>query len=229
MASRWKVNSCWIASLDIMGFSNLVDIEGDTIDIDFIQEDYEKTLDHLRDRCDEYSPGSLEYLWFSDTFIMYSPDDSGRSYSVVQQAAKHFIEECVYSSIPIRGAISVGTLIKSHDDKAVMGRAFIDAHRYGDDQDWIGLILTPTAIEKVRSYGLNPSHHDFVFTDDIPMRKYKNAQIAAYRFQNGRDNFSPSLLPMIENMRSKSEKSHYGKYDRTIAFIEKYHRHIEKA
>jgi hypothetical protein len=227
MSSRWKVNSCWVASLDILGFTNLVNINGDTIEIDFIQEDYEKTLDHLKSRCDEYSPGSLEHLWFSDTFVMYTPDDSARSYAVIQQAAKHFIEECLYSSIPIRGAVSVGTFVRSHDGRALMGSAFVDAHIYGDDQDWLGLILTPSAIKKAKSYGLEPSHHDFVFSNEIPMRKYIESEVAAYRFQNGSDNFSSPLLPILKNMKHKAGTAHHAKYDRTIDFIKKHYRKFE--
>ena len=227
VSSRWHVNSCWVASLDILGFSNLVNIEGDTIDIDFIQEDYEKTLCHLESRCQEYSPGSLEYLWFSDTFVMYTPNDSARSYAVIQQAAKHFIDNCLYSSIPIRGAISVGTFIRSHDGRALMGRAFIDAHVYGDDQDWLGLLLTPTAIARARAYGLEPTHHDFVSSDEIPMRRCNAKEVVAYRFQNGRDNFSSPLLPLLENMRQQAGIEHRRKYERTIEFIKGHHRAIE--
>lgn len=227
VGSRWEVNSCWVASLDILGFSNLVNIEGDTIDIDFIQEDYEKTLEHLKSRCTEYGPGSLEHLWFSDTFVLYTPDDSSRSYAVIQQAAKHFIDECLYSSIPIRGAISVGTFIRSHDGRALMGRAFIDAHVYGDDQDWLGLILTPAAISKAITYGLDPIRHDFVSSKEIPMRKYKANEVLAYRFQNGSDNFSSPLLPLLESMQQKADIKHRCKYARTIDFIKKHHRSIE--
>lgn len=215
-SSRWQVNSCWVASFDILGFSNMVNIEGDTIDIDFIQEDYEKTLSHLESRCQEYSDGLLEYLWFSDTFVMYTPDDSARSYTIIQQAAKHFIDKCLYTTIPIRGAISVGTFIRSHDGRALMGRAFIDAHLYGDDQDWLGLLLTPTAIAKARAYGAEPNNHDFVSSEEIPMRKCNANEVVAYRFQNGRDNRPSPLLPYLENMKQQAGVKHRCKYMRTI-------------
>ena len=160
---------------------------------------------------------------------MYTPDDSPRSYAVIQQAAKHFFEECLYSSIPIRGAVSVGTFVRSHDGMALMGGAFIDAHTYGDDQDWLGLILTPSAIEKAKSYGLDPSRHDFVFSTDIPMRKCKESEVAAYRLQNGSANYSSPLLPILENMKHKAGSAHHAKYDRTIDFIKKHYRKFNSA
>lgn len=219
MKCRWNVNDCWIASLDILGFSNLVNIQGDTIKIDFLQDDYEETLLHLKSQCKIYEPDSLKYLWFSDTFIMYTLDDSAKSYTIIQQAAKHFITNCIYSCIPIRGAISTGTLIRSNDNKAVMGNAFIDAHLYGEDQDWIGLLLTPTAIQKANSYGLEPSHHDFVDSNKIPMRKYKDVNVVAYRFQNGAANFQSPLIKYLESMKATSNEKYHSKYSKTIDFI----------
>lgn len=222
----WNKASCWIASFDILGFKELVNIDVETIEAEFVQEDYEATLSHLESRCEAYSPGCLDYLWFSDTFVMFTPDDSATSYTVIQQAAKHFIEECIYSSIPIRGAISVGSLIRGHDNRSLLGKAFIDVHMFGEDQDWLGLILTPEAIRKTKSYGLDPTHHDFISSDQIPMRKCRNEGVLAYRFQNGRANFPSPLLAYLENMKQKAGPKHYLKYERTIAFIKKHYRCI---
>ena len=82
--------------------------------------DYEETIKFLQHSCDAYKPGSLEYCWFSDTFLMYTSDDSASSYTIIQSAAKHFIERCLYSRIPIRGAIAVGTLWHSEDNRSLV-------------------------------------------------------------------------------------------------------------
>jgi len=224
---KWHKASCWVASFDILGFTNLIDIDGDTIEAEFVQDDYEETLNHLEKHCEVYAAGCLDYLWFSDTFVMFTPDDTAKSYAVIQQAAKHFIESCLYSSIPIRGAISVGPFIRGHDNRSLIGRAFVDAHLFGEDQDWLGLVLTPTAIQKARSYGLEPKHHDFIFSAAIPMRTYSSTEVLAYRFQNGTANFSSPLLPHLESMRQKAGASHFGKYDRTIEFIKQHYRYVE--
>jgi len=158
---------------------------------------------------------------------MFTPDDTAKSYTVIQQAARHFIDECLYSSIPMRGAVSVGTLIRSHDNRALMGRAFIDAHVYGEDQDWLGLLLTPDAITKARSYGLEPTRHDFISSDEIPMRKCSAKNVLAYRFQNGRSSFPSPLLTLLENMRQEAGAAHSLKYERTIEFITKHYRYVE--
>lgn len=225
----WVHTKCWVACFDILGFKNLVAFEDDeSLQITFLIEDYEKTLEHLRTSCKPYQEGDIEYCWLSDTFVIFSRNDSARSYAVLQQAAKHFITECTYSKIPIRGAISVGHITRSKDNRSFMGKAFIDAFVYAEDQDWIGLLLTPTAIEKANSYGLFPERHDFVKSAKIPMRKCKNSGVMAYRFQNGSANFPSPLLPMLSQMKQSSAEHHHKKYDGTMQFIEEHYRYIEE-
>lgn len=226
--TKWIVADCWIASFDILGFKNLVNLDGDSFEAICIQEDYEETLGHLESTSTDYHPGDIDYCWLSDTFVMFSPDDSAKSYTVIQQAAKHFIEKCIYSQVPIRGALSVGSFIRSEDNRSLMGNGFIDAFIYGEDQNWLGFLLTPKAIKKVRSYGLEPSRHDFVCSDEVPMRKCNATEVMAYRFQNGAANFSSPLLSMLGAMKSKSGEEYRVKYEKTMNFIEKYYRYIQE-
>ena len=222
--SLWQCSTCWVAVFDILGFKRWADTESASISAMISQDSVEVALGHLKVHCAELSSGPLDYLWFSDTFVMYSRDDSASSYSVIQQAAKHFMEGCLYSSIPLRGALSCGSLIRSADNRVLMGKAFVDAHLYGEDQDWIGFVLTPAAIGKVRSYGLEPKHHDFVASEAIPMRRYKTSNVLAYRFQNGAANFASPFLPVLEGLKNVAGEENEAKYDRTIAFIQKHYR-----
>lgn len=225
----WVHSKCWVACFDILGFKNLVSFEDDeSLQITFLIEDYEKTLEHLKTSCERYQEGDIEYCWLSDTFVLFSRDDSARSYAVLQQAAKHFITECTYSNIPIRGAISVGHITRSKDNRSFMGKAFIDAFVYAEDQDWIGLLLTPTAIAKASSNGLFPERHDFVKSQNIPMRKFPSNGVMAYRFQNGSANFASPLLTMLSQMKHFSEEQHHKKYDNTKQFIEEHYKYIEE-
>ena len=225
----WIHANCWVACFDILGFKNMVSFEDDeSLQITFLIEDYEKTLEHLRTSSEAYQEGDIEYCWLSDTFVLFSRDDSARSYAVLQQAAKRFITECTYSMIPIRGAISVGHITRSEDNRSFMGKAFIDAFVYAEDQDWIGLLLTPTAIEKTSIYGLFPERHDFVKSEGIPMRKCQKSGVMAYRFQNGEANFESPLLTKLSQMKQASGEKHHNKYDGTMHFIKVHYRYIQK-
>lgn len=226
----WVHTRSWIACFDILGFKNLVTFEdNESLQIDFIIEDYEKTLEHLRSTSNNYREGAIEYCWLSDTFVLFTVDDSAASYAILQQAAKHFIDECMYSRVPMRGAISVGHITRSSDNRSFMGKGFIDAFVHAEDQDWIGLILTPNVIEKANSLGLFPERHDFVKSEDIPMRKCEAAKVMAYRFQNGRDNYDSPMLAMLAQMQQQSSEAHKLKYIRTQAFIKAHYRYIKES
>lgn len=224
---EWITAYCWVASFDILGFKGLIDIDENSMEAEFAQEDYERTLSHLKDIRGAYSTEALDYLWLSDTFVMFSPDDTYQSYGVIEQAARRFIEECIYSGIPIRGAISCGALIRSNDKRSLMGQAFVEAYIYGEDQDWLGLILSPSAIIKARSLDLEPTHHDFIYSDEIPMRNCCRKGVLAYRLQKGADSSIAPLLSSLEGMKQAAQSKHHPKYERTIDFLKKHARYAE--
>jgi len=107
-----------------------------------------------------------------------------------------------------------------------MGSAFIEAFKYGEDQDYIGLLMTPDAVEKAKSYGLYPTLHDFVNADNIPMRECAGQNILACKFQNGAANFPSHLLQPLRDMKRLSECKYRSKYERTEKFIEQYYQWI---
>lgn len=203
-----------------------MNVDGASFKAQLVQADYDQTLEHLEQSAESYSPDDLSYFWLSDTFVIFTNDDQGKSYSLIQRAAKYFMEKCLYSSIPIRGAISVGSLATSDDNRSVMGKAFIDAFVTGEDQDWLGLLLTTQAISMARSLDLEPARHDFVASHDIPMRKCAVSDVMAYRFQNGSANFSSPLISILESMKQRAGSEHEHKYQRTIDFIKAHYRRI---
>jgi hypothetical protein len=224
---KWEIRDAWVSSFDILGFKNLANVKGDSFAAQLVRDDYERVLEHLASSADMRALGTVSYLWLSDTFVLFTTDDSSASYRLIQFAAKHFIEECLYSGVPIRGAISVGSIVTSDDNRSIMGEAFIDAFVTGEDQNWIGLLLSARAISRVRSLGLDPARHDFVSSPSIPMRKLKADDVMAYRFQNGAANYESPLLHTLASMKQGADSRNVGKYDRTCEFIKCHYSRIE--
>ena len=219
----WIISDCWLACFDILGYRNLISIDKDDYKADRVRLLYEETLQYLVESCNGYDLGCISYCWFSDTFLMFTHDDSPNSYAVIESATKYFIEECIYSRIPMRGAIAVGPFMRTKDNRTFIGKAFLEAFEYAEDQDWIGLLMTPNAITKAESFELYPTCHDFVKSDKIPMRNYSNKEIMAYRFKNGSANFSSPLLPMLGEMKLLCDEKYRYKYERTEKFIEEHY------
>jgi hypothetical protein len=226
-ADKWNKSDCWIAVFDILGFSNLIATNKDDMQAFYIRVDYEETIRHLKDSCESYKSGSLQYCWFSDTFLMYTSDDSAESYIVIQYASKYFIEKCIYSRVPIRGAISFGVLYHTEDNRSFIGTAFLEAFEYAEDQDWIGLLITPSAVKKAESLGMYPTRHDFVQSNEIPLRKCNRQNVLAYRFQNGAANFPSPLIPILCDMKGVSKDIYRRKYENTEKFIQRNYRYVD--
>ena len=57
------------------------------------------------------------------------------------------------SDIAIRGAISHGLVFRSRTQGGtfIAGRAIVDAYRFEQSQDWVGVMLAPSAIQRIPS------------------------------------------------------------------------------
>ena len=169
----------------------------------------------------------IDYLFYADTFIFYSNSDQALDYSSIIYAAQKFIRQCIYIKLPVRGAISFGELIFGHEKKTLMGKAFLESYEYSEDQNWLGLLLTPSATRKVSGYSLNPLHHSYI-NQDIPLRRYSifNPDVFAYTFCEGCANFSNPLLGDLDEMLKTAPAAEKVKYENTIEFIKKYDKRL---
>jgi hypothetical protein len=171
--------------------------------------------------------GRLEFIGFSDTIVIFSPDLQIGSYPWFLLQCIHTIERSFAVRLPLRGAISVGTAFTCSDPPIIIGPSFLEAYEYCEDQDWIGLLLAPSATLRLRRDGLEPQRHDFV-DDTIPLRKKSRDNVLAYRFQNGEANFESPHLAFLGEMRHFAPETAKGKYSRTMEFIQRHYRYTKK-
>jgi hypothetical protein len=108
-----------------------------------------------------------------------------------------------------------------------MGKAFLESYEYGEDQNWLGLLLTSSATRKVSEYSLNPLHHSYI-NRDIPLRRHSifNSDVFAYTFSEGIANFPCPLLGDLDEMLKTAPAAEKVKYENTIEFIKKYDRRL---
>jgi hypothetical protein len=219
----WNQKDAWVGVFDVLGFKNLIR-----------QADEEFSRIHLTSKLDDLfaalesdvvQHGQLEYMVISDTIVIFAPDLEARSYGWFLLQCKIIMNKSITVRLPLRGAISVGTAFISSSPPMVIGPSFLEAHEYCEDQNWIGLLLTPSATTALRQAGLEPLHHDFV-ADDIPLTNMSLEKVLAYRFQNGMSNYASPLLRLIEEMKHFAPDKDKEKYNKTMAFIEKHYRYI---
>jgi hypothetical protein len=220
---NWSQKDAWVVVFDILGFKNVIR----QTDREFPRILLMSKLDDLLEALepDIIQHGQLEYMVFSDTIIIFAPDLEARSYGWFLLQCEILINRSITVRLPLRGAISIGTAFISISPPMIIGPSFIEAHEYCEDQNWIGLLLTPSATTKLRQVGLEPLHHDFV-SDDIPLKNMSAEKVLAYRFQNGMSNYESPLLPPLQEMKHFAPDKDKEKYDNTIAFIKRHYRYI---
>ena len=220
----WYKKDAWVGVFDVLGFRNM--IRG--TDQDFPRHILTRKLEELFEALnnDVTRQGQLEYMVFSDTIVVFAPDLKARSYGWFLLQCQILIDRSIAIRLPVRGAISVGTAFTSNTPPMIVGPSFLEAHDYCEDQDWIGLLLTPSATLALRRAGLKPLHHDFV-SDDLPLRKTGRENVLAYRIQDGSSNYESHLLRFLREMQHFAPDRDKIKYERTIAFINKHYRHID--
>lgn len=160
----------WIAYFDILGFRTLVQKENPLTILSIYDEavlQAKRQIEFPQSAGDE-----IRFGYFSDTFFFYSDDDSGRAYTWVQSIAKNFIRQCLVGEpfIPIRGAIACDEFYVDSLRNIYFGKALVEAYEWAESQDWIGLVLTKSALTKIREFDLDPSRHQFCLID-IPINK----------------------------------------------------------
>ncbi len=223
----WCEKNSWVAVFDILGFKEQIRQSGKELQRHLLKSKLDNLLKELEDEV--RSLGKLEYVIFSDTIVIFAPDLEPRSYPFFLLQCTKFIENSITIRLPVRGAISVGKSFISHSPVMLIGPSFLEAYEYCEDQNWIGLLLSPSATLELREAELEPQRHNFISDDaDIPLRKQAKTNILAYRFQNGESNHESHLLPYLEEMAHFAADKNKEKYWKTIDFIKKHYKYINR-
>ena len=220
---NWNQKDAWVGVFDILGFKNLIRQTDQEFPRTLLTSKLNDLFEAFED--DVMLHGQLEYMVFSDTIVIFAPDLEPSSYGWFLLQCTILMNESITIKLPLRGAISVGTAFISKLPPMIIGPSFLEAHEYSEDQNWIGLLLTPSATLTLRQAGLEPLHHDFV-SDDIPLKTMSVEKVLAYRFQNGMSNYESPLLPPLQEMEHFARDKDKEKYSNTIAFIKKHYRYI---
>lgn len=229
MDQVWQTYEAWIAYFDILGFKEELKKTGEHNNyLRLLQCKIDEIIKYLQAEVTEFQ--NVDCLFYADTFIFYSRSNENRNYAGIIHVATHFIERCLAIGIPLRGAISFGNIAVGYDKRCLIGKAFLDGHSYCEDQNWLGLILTPSASRQVKKIAneertnLDPAHHGFI-NRDIPLQKYSifDDEIYAYTFCRGVKNFPCPYLEKLREMKLQSPENAKVKYENTMKFIEKYY------
>jgi hypothetical protein len=208
----------WFCYLDLLGFTALVSDQN----IKHVIPLYKKALSEIERAAAKKKSLGIIYSWFSDTFIIYSLRDREEDFAHVEQVGRLFFQSLILHNIPVRGAITHGSLYSQSSKNIFIGPALIDAYCYAENQGWIGFILTPNAHRRLEKSSIPcnlRTHYRPVDEPDI-INHSPSAPIYAFAFNNGTVNGRNPYIAHLQTMRAAAPDSAKQKYDRTIRFLE---------
>jgi len=225
--------NCWVAYFDILGFKNKVSdaVSGSTgIDLEtFVQVYYWDIIDKLKAK-QEYWPCKVGIYWASDTFVFYTYDGSLESFTCISQEAEHFFIETL-DIMPMRGALGVGELYIDKKNNIFVGPGYMDAYKYAEKQDWIGMVLTPNATAYLNKLEgcTGVEEYPVSFQEyQVPLKRIKK-DIDYHLSAKKLSAFRIGRIPNVENaVRQKLKEAEINncdkdvlrKYVNTLKFIE---------
>lgn len=210
---------CWVAYFDLLGTKALID----TGNIQNVFSAYQKAISKL-DEWKTRHPAIFK-AWFSDTFILYSSDDSQESFEAIELICRWFVFSLLKTKIPVRGSISIGSFYADPDNAIYLGEALVDAYQWGENQNWIGFILTPSATNRFNELDCNPLIRSNYQIYDVPLKVPRKALVAACVLGNWAllSGFKNPLLEPLKQMQKKVKCDQVlKKYEQTVTFLEKY-------
>ncbi len=215
--------TCWCCYLDILGFKRLVSKDGSDCDalMNPVHKYYqcrEIVEDWIqRKRC-------LHLACFSDTFLIYSDDDSASAFAHIEQAARWIMNLNLSHDIPMRGALSCGAIYVVEADNIYIGTPLIEAYEQAENQNWIGFLLCYSAAQQLKKFDLSPSKLLNYRRWQIPRNKQTRGKNALHAYLigsssslKGKNVYLGTLRQMMLQAKTKRDKS---KYQKTIRFLE---------
>lgn len=162
--------NCWVAYFDILGFSNMVR----SFPVEYVKEEYKKAIK----KGEEYHV-NCRFMFFSDSFIFYTENDSHNSYCGISAASELFFEAMFLKEIPMRGCLNVGQFYADEENGIFFGQALIKAYHLAEGQNWIGFVLSETARKKSVVFKANK---DFWYLEyEVPyIEEPKHRKLLAY-------------------------------------------------
>ena len=175
--------NCWVACFDLLGFKKAIlgfeKLHGVGKLDRFAEVIYEgEILKELQRHVKNWN-GIVCTCWASDTFVFYTPDDSGQSFKAISKVAILFCCGMVrHPPNPFRGALSgalgTGQFYADKQNNVFLGSAFIDAYEYAKKQNWIGFVVTPSAEKKIGDIESMLNIHTLLYQYkqyDVPVKK----------------------------------------------------------
>jgi len=218
-----KLGNKWVAYFDLLGFKQHIKKCG-LIDAFGLLGWCSNELEY---HAQQYE--NVNLVSFSDTFLLYTSDDSRASFQAITDVSRSCFDEFILAGIPVRGALAFGELYADATNNLYLGKALIDAYEYGEQFDWLGFVLHPTALKQMRKPEVSQPVSQLCYKKwlvECKNRKtnvVKKKRVVAYKAGPGSimpvTGGNPYLQTAEEMHKATKSKKHRSKYRNTIQLL----------
>ena len=188
-----------------------------------------------RFRTDTFDENLLERVTFSDSFLIYTDDDSALSYRAIDSFCRLFVLRLVLGSLPVRGAIACAEFYADPEASLYFGPGLLESHDVGESTNWLGLVLSESARDRLREMELRVEERLNYAIWPVPLKKRDDStpetcEMAAFILgaSPSTDNLQP-VLEKLKTMRDRLDCSEVqAKYENTIHFLESSARDVRR-
>jgi hypothetical protein len=170
----WKTTAKrYVAFLDIMGFKDRVFRETHEDVLKFMERmsSYIKSIEsHAMKKIIEQNKGVTRPVFFSDSILLVTNNDSEDSLESIITACGYLIWNCLRMGIPLKGAISHGMQTADFDQSLHIGKALIDAYLLQNDIFFYGVVFHHTMEQKLQDILTHRENIEVVLYD-TPFKK----------------------------------------------------------
>ncbi len=214
----------WIAYFDLLGMNALIKKRKTHVALESIRN----SVQLLKSKTDSFTENRVKTVWFSDSFLLYTENDSKESFADLEHIARNFHLNLIVRNIPSRGSIEHGEFIAEPESGIYVGPALVSAHNVSESQNWIGFVLCKSAINRLKEMELtNSVSLNYSKTYSVPINiDSKNSKIEGWPCKLG---FAGSVngeniaIKKLSEMRSRLTKNTnpkiIAKYNNSLDFL----------
>ncbi len=215
-----RVGKKWVAYFDLLGFG------------DFVSNHPPESVFALYETCievfkhQEKHVPELEYVHFSDTFLIYARNDSAGSFAAIDMVSRWFVNHLIHRQIPLRGALACDDFYADKSRSIFLGKALVEASKLGERYNWIGFVLCPSAVERMGAINLPVDERLNFMRWEAPLKvatqvEHRKERAVAYLIgASSTVNGQNIYAQVLEEIAGRLEKAEIkAKYTNTLQFL----------
>ena len=217
----------YVSFLDILGFGSLIEtrkleeVMGRLNHVLSMVLPMVKGLGKVPNDTRQFHVGltveKLTVFSFSDTFVLYSEDDSPDSFFQIVAGSKLFCSYLISMGLPVRGALTLGEAECIPNTQHLVGKAIVRAARLEKMQEWFGVLIDPQIMNAQQRQILDtPLLKPLTVNYTVPVKPGESLPVPSiainWRFNLVVQNGIESLFP------ESSDPAHQVKRQNTLDF-----------